>query len=338
MMQGLERAPRTAGWLAAICAVMSAAPFGASASELALARATDALERFRDVDMARDAGYRKPGRNDGFMMGEHWYQPELLAAGECRLESPAFLQYLVIDGRRTLIGTGYVCDLERGEPPDWFGSDVVWHTHGPAVCRFRRGAFIDAQYFAESVPNAVNDATWQQLCDRVWGEPEERAVAMLHTWNWIPHPDGALVHENRAIPFLRAGLRVPVREELDSPVGRDAVDTLRLAQGDAGRRYEGAFLVIGWGFFDKWQPRRLLRRYRKRGEEALAQMREAERLEDRGLYAAAARSGAAALAELRHVMAHRFDSEERSVERWLASLTVHDHPGAKPEGDAHMHH
>jgi hypothetical protein len=37
-----------------------------------LARATAALDRFQDVAEAERAGYVKPGRNDGFQMGEHW--------------------------------------------------------------------------------------------------------------------------------------------------------------------------------------------------------------------------------------------------------------------------
>jgi hypothetical protein len=57
---------------------------------------------------------------------------------------------------------------------------------------------------------------------------------MLHTWNWIAAPDGPFVHENRAIPFLPAGLRVPPREVLDAAAGSDAVATLRLTVRDHG--------------------------------------------------------------------------------------------------------
>ena len=103
---------------------------------------------------------------------------------------------------------------------------------------------------------------------------------MLHTWNWIPHPDGLFVHENRAIPFLRDGLRVRSQAELDTPEGQAALDTLRLAHGDETRRYEGAFLVADLGRFDAWMTRRLLRHGERLGEEAVARMRAAEQLGD----------------------------------------------------------
>ena len=76
--------------------------------------------------------------------------------------------------------------------------------------------------WATALPNEVNDATWQDVCDRFWAKPEERMIVMLHTWNWIAAPDGPFVHENRAIPFLRAGLRVPAREQLDADAGQGA--------------------------------------------------------------------------------------------------------------------
>ena len=114
-----------------------AAPPSASAgAQAAPARATAALDRYHDVAQAERAGYVKPGRNDGFQMGEHWYQPDLLRDPVCVLEQLQFLQYLVIDGRRTLIGTGHVCDAQS-KAPDWFGG-VAWHTHGPELCRTRK--------------------------------------------------------------------------------------------------------------------------------------------------------------------------------------------------------
>ena len=71
---------------------------------------TRLLDRFRDVEVAKKEGYRQPWHNDGLMMGEQWFKPELLSESVCDLERPAFLQYLMIDGHRTLIGVGYACD------------------------------------------------------------------------------------------------------------------------------------------------------------------------------------------------------------------------------------
>jgi hypothetical protein len=291
----------------------------------ALERATEALDRFSDVEVAKAEGYRQPWHNDGFMMGEHWFQSDLLRSGVCHIERPAFLQYLVIEGERTLIGTGYVCDGNKA-PPDWFGPKAVWHRHGPELCRFRSGIFTDARYLAEALPNPLNDETWKDVCESWWGEPVLHPVAMLHTWNWIARPDGPFVHENRAIPFLRAGLHVPTREELDTPAGRAALDTLRLAYGDVGRRYSGAFLVADLGRFDTWGVRRMLRRAQRHARQAVERMRAADRAGDRILWASAARDGAAALSDMQTEIAESLSPQERAVvQRFLASLVVHDH-------------
>jgi hypothetical protein len=290
-----------------------------------LERATEALDRFNDVEVAKAEGYRQPWHNDGFMMGEHWFRSDLLYAMTCDLERPEFLQYLVIGDERTLIGAGYVCD-GNGSPPDWFGPQAVWHRHGPELCRFRSGVFADASYLARALPNPLNDETWEDVCDSWWGEPQRRPVTMLHTWNWIAQPDGPFVHENRAIPFLREGLRVPTREELDAPAGHAALDTLRLASGDVYRRYSGAFLVANLGRFDTWGIRRTLRRAQKHARLAVDRMRTADRVGDRNLWAAAARDGAAALADMQTEIAESLDPQERAVVlRFLDSLVVHDH-------------
>jgi hypothetical protein len=292
----------------------------------ALERATEALDRFNDVEVAKAEGYRKPWHNDGFMMGEHWFRSDLLHSGTCDLEHPAFLQYLVIHGERTLIGTGYVCDGGK-PPPNWFGPQAVWHRHGPELCLFRSGVFSEAAHLAETLPNPLNDETWEDVCESWWGEPVRRSVAMLHTWNWIARPDGPYAHENRAIPFLRAGLRVPSREELDTPGGRAALDTLRLAYGDAARRYRGAFLVANLGRWDTWGVNRVLRRAQRRAKQAVERMRAADLAGDRTLWASAARDGAAALADMQTEVAESLSPPERAVvQRFLGSLVIHlDH-------------
>jgi hypothetical protein len=293
-----------------------------------LERATAALDRFQDLEAAERAGYLRPGKNDGFMMGEHWYQPELLADGACDLDHPDFLQYLVIGGgRRTLIGTGYVCDASAGEPaPGWFGSGVRWHRHGPEVCMTRKGAFMDFSYFAKFLPNEFNAETWRDLCRSLWGTPQERGVAMLHTWNWIAQPDGPFEHENRAIPFLRAGLRVPARELLDSPAGADALETLRLAHGELRRHAWGAFLIVDLGWLDRLRATGRIKKSERRALEAVDRMRDAERLGDGEQWAAAARAGAEAARAAREELLAAFEPGRREIaEAWLASLVVHDH-------------
>lgn len=303
-----------------------------------LVRATRALGRFRDPAVALREGYQQPRRNDGFQMGEHWHLPELLRAPRCELERPAFLQYLVIDGQRQLIGTGYVCDA-GSRPPEWFDGAAVWHEHGPALCRWERAATIDAQPFAEALPNALEPRSWQALCEDFSGEPLERRIVMLHTWNWIPAPDGPFAHENRAIPFLRAGLRVPTKAELDAAAGQDALAALSLAQGDVGRRLAAGFLAAGFGLGDWISFGRILARERSRGEEAVAKMRTAEAAGDAAGYASAAAWGAAARVQLEREVAARLAPVQRLVvERFVASLRVHDHAAqATPEDAAPGH-
>ncbi len=331
-------------WLAlavagAAFAQESAAPetheHAAFSSAEVLEHVTHALDRFQNVEEAERAGYKKPWHNDGFMMGEHWFQPELLRASVCDPEKPAFLQYLLIEGKRTLIGTGYVCDGTQSMP-QWFGPEVAWHRHGSELCRFRSGVFNDASYFAMALPNPLNDETWEDICESWWAEPEVRPIAMLHTWNWIAQPDGPFAHENRAIPFLREGLKLPTRSELDAPSGRAALDALRLAHGEEARLYESAFRVADLGALDAWSARRKLRRGQRHGEKAVERMRTAERLGDSVMWAAAARDGAAALEAMRRELDAGFDPAHRDViERFLASLVVHDHH--TDDSAAHVH-
>ena len=306
-----------------------------------LDRMTTALERFRDPDVAGEEGYELPGSNDGFQMGEHWFHGQRLEDGRCELERPDFLQYLVVEGERRLIGTGYVCDAAGGPPP-WFDDDVTWHTHGPALCRWPRGAFMDFEFWAKAMPNDLTGETWQDLCDDWWGTPVERPVVMLHTWNWIEHPDGPYVHENRAIPFRRAGLRVPARSFLDSDEGAAAIETLRLAHGEAGRRWMASFPVVDAGLLQKWRILRIARRARSHGEDLVEQMRQAEREDLPDLYRAASLEGRATLERMNREVLAVYEPEQRPVaEDFRASLRVHDHDHTDHgtlEHDVHHEH
>ena len=134
-------------------------------AEEALQHATEALARFRDVVVAQAEGYVHYDGHDTFMMGEHWVNRQVLRSGQCELTRPATLQYVVIDGQRTLIGVGYICGTGTPETPAprLFGADVAWHTHGPAFC-FRGQRRLDMQAWAEALPNALTPLTWQDLC------------------------------------------------------------------------------------------------------------------------------------------------------------------------------
>ena len=71
---------------------------------------------------SRPRGIHYDGR-DTFMMGEHWVKRQILHSGQCELTRPSHLQSLVIDGKQTLIGVGYVCGLGHARDS---GTAAVW--------------------------------------------------------------------------------------------------------------------------------------------------------------------------------------------------------------------
>jgi hypothetical protein len=299
-----------------------------SPSEEALQHATEALARFRDAAVAQTEGYVHYDGRDTFMMGEHWVNRQVLRSGQCEITRPSHLQYLVIDGQRTLIGVGYICGTGTHEAPAplLFGADVSWHTHGPAFCfRAQRGG-LDMQAWAEALPNALTSLTWQELCRQWSGQPVQWGVSMLHTWNWIPHPQGTFVHENPAIPFLRASLSVPDQEFLDSADGQAALATLRLVHGDIMRRYRGAFPVVNATPAQRQQTEEIVADAVRQGTEALAQMRTGEAQHEQQLYLEGAHRGAQVLAHMQQNVLRVFSPEQQEVlAAFLASLHVREH-------------
>ena len=308
-------------------------PWKLSAAK-ALGHATDALERFRDVAVAQAEGYVNYSGRDTFMMGEHWVNRTITAHGQCERTRPSHLQYLVIAGKRTLIGTGYVCgptslqgwSIKGTAVPPLFGTEITWHTHGPALCLREQGGTLDMRPWVEALPNALTHLTWEDLCQRWDGTSFHKEVMMMHAWNWIPQPLGAFVHENPAIPFLRAGLAVPTRTVLDSADGRAALDTLRLVHSDVIRRYRRAFPVVNASASQQHQTEQIVAQAVQQGQQALAQMRAGEAQDDRPLYLAGARAGTEALAQMRQDVIRLFSPAQQDVlKTFLASLHIRDH-------------
>lgn len=176
--------PRRLPAITTLCALLATAVGGtepahvdgvedASSALQTLERTTASLERFRDIEAARTAGYVHYDGYDTFAMGEHWYNHDVYETDTCDVSKPSHLQYLLIEGRRTLIGAGYVCRsdsrAELVEP--LFGEEVVWHSHGPAWCGLPNGSFEDYRNLADVLPNQLTDATWQQVCRQHGGQP-----------------------------------------------------------------------------------------------------------------------------------------------------------------------
>ncbi len=295
--------------------------------EKALKQTTAALERFRDVNVAKAEGYVHYDGHDTFMMGEHWYNRDVVQSGICDRSKPSHLQYLMVNGRRTLIGTGYICiPFSDDAPPPLFGDGIVWHTHGPALCRVPNGSVQDVRSLAEALPNALTEMTWWKVCHGRDGEPIHQDINMLHTWNWIPHPKGPFVQENPSIPFLRAGLKVPTREFLDSEDGRAVLETLRLAHGDVHWRYKRAFSVVNASDDQRRETSALILRAGHKGEDAVYAMRAAEKRGDHSSYLENARAGARAMKRLHREVAALYSSQQQDVlQTFLASLHIHDH-------------
>ena len=290
-----------------------------SAGGEALRAATEALDRFRDHGVALEEGYVHGRENeDSFMMGEHWVKWALIGASRCELTEPTHLQYLRIDGRRTLIGTGYMCfaDALGPSPPDWFGADVRWHAHGPEFCHRGKGEpWVDAfpalwNKYARTLPSPWRPVSWEALCRQRGGDPHEREVYMLHTWNWIPHPYGPFVHENPAVAFLRPGLTVPSRAALDSESARAALAALRLAYRGFPF-YAASFVVVKASRAERRESQAIVRAAVGVGREAVDAMRSAEGRDDPAAYRVAAERGAAALAKMHADVLAVFGAERR---------------------------
>jgi hypothetical protein len=152
-----------------------------------LDRARKSTDQNDDRKFAIAAGYRKAGR-DMPSMGEHWINPRILMNGGLDAAKPAVLTYLVIGERPVLTGVVYAVSLNPGEvPPSAFGTSAHWHEHN--------GAIDDEALLPEhSTTPSSADGT---------------RVAFLHVWLRIPAPGGIFAAENWAIPFVRAGLKVP---------------------------------------------------------------------------------------------------------------------------------
>ncbi|MFN2433703.1 MAG: hypothetical protein ABR599_12990 [Gemmatimonadota bacterium] len=93
----------------------------------ALRRAT---ERYHDIEAARADGFRRFGKTEQPLMGEHWYRQDLVHE-PLDLERPSTLIYANVGGERELMGVAYTVYHRPAEPvPQGFaGDDDVWHVH-----------------------------------------------------------------------------------------------------------------------------------------------------------------------------------------------------------------
>jgi hypothetical protein len=196
--------------LAALLLVASAA--GQTPDFVAQARAGTAP--YRDVQVARAAGYRPVGP-DFPGMGRHWVHPALILRDTLDPAAPPILEYADIAGRPTLVGVAYAKLVRDGSPPR--GLPVP-----PGAWHFHQGT-VEEESFLRSHAGVAHAMPGPQ-------------IAVLHAWIWLDNPDGLLATDNWALPYARLGYATP------AGAPRDAARALALAAGAGGRAYLEALL------------------------------------------------------------------------------------------------
>ena len=287
-----------------------------------LEKITEELNRFHDSDVATAEGYVHYDGYDTFSMGEHWYNKEVIGAGTCDGSKPSHLQYLVINGKRTLIGTGYVCKLHNNRI---FDDSIEWHKHGPAWCRLPNGSSEDYRDLADAMPNNLTKLNWETICLQEGGIPDLKDIKMLHTWNWISSPNGQFAHENFVIPFLRVGLPVPESSFLESPVGKAVIRVLRLAHGDTQWWYWRGFNVINASYTQRNKGWKVLQNAKVSSQTIQKEMVTIGNLDDSEI-AALAKQGDTVHDAMHKQLANVFSKEQMMVlDKYIASIQVHKH-------------
>jgi hypothetical protein len=141
-------------------------------------------DKYRDQAAAILDGYRRIGR-DFPAMGEHWIRINLVFDGRFDASRPEVLNYILIDGKPTLLGVGYAVPLLAGEsPPSGPAGADAWHDH------FR----------------TIEDETVLPHHHTGGAVQDAPRLAMMHAWIWSPNPEGMFAADNWTIPYLRLGL------------------------------------------------------------------------------------------------------------------------------------
>ncbi|HEV7588411.1 MAG TPA: hypothetical protein VGO40_09880 [Longimicrobium sp.] len=180
-------------------AMHAAAPLSARDAEALRAQVEAvraATERYRDHANAVKDGFRLFGQESP-LMGEHWYRRDLVGAS-LDLRHPSTLQYANVGGRKVLAGVAYSIYRRPGEPlPEGFaGADDHWHTHD--IARLASAATADWPVLHWLVQRRIQKGKL--------GPDGRTLLTMVHAWVWSDNPDGTFALQQRALPYLRAGL------------------------------------------------------------------------------------------------------------------------------------
>lgn len=180
-----------------------------------LALVAEAVERYRDIAVAKAEGWRAFG-GDEPMVGQHWNHPE---GPDYTLDTPLDftrpnnLMYTWIEGEPVLTGVAFVVRVGDGEPmPEGFtGSADHWHVHDLETI----------------LAGTLADRPILRWLGRRWvdnsfpgGEDGRKRLAMLHVWVTVPNPDGPFALHNTALPYLKHGLSPQDAPRFDDAVAR----------------------------------------------------------------------------------------------------------------------
>ena len=142
---------------------------------------------FSDRRAAVTAGYRRVGA-DFPGMGEHWLNVQALLKGTVDPARPTLLIYADIRGQPTLLGAGFAV-ITHGDsaPADLPGWPDRWHEHS---------GLLDEE------SGARTDHAHDAITTHFW---------VMHAWTVLENPLGPFAADNWALPYVRAGRRVPDR-------------------------------------------------------------------------------------------------------------------------------
>ena len=269
----------------------------ALASQIEGVRAATA--RFQDHRVAEQEGFRRFG-NDGPLMGEHWYRPEQVAE-PLDLTRPSTLQYALVDGERVLVGVAYTLYQRPGEtlPEGFAGADDHWHTHDVVAL---------ARELAKERPLLRWLVNRRISRDKVGAGEGRTQLTMVHAWVWSENPDGVFAENNRAIPYLRAGLPSALAQSASSEAA-NGVALLKSAGCEALSR-ESSMLRVARG-----QRRRL--------DAACAEAAERVRTAVEGDPAQLNEAAASAWRDLSELKGRILTAEQKERLARLAGATMH---------------
>jgi hypothetical protein len=156
-----------------------------------------ATARYRDHANAVRDGYRLFG-HESPLMGEHWYRRDLVGL-PLDLRHPSTLQYANVGGQKVLVGVAYTVYRRPGDPvPEGFaGAGDRWHTHD--IVHLAEAATEDRPFVRWLVERRIQRGKLGPGGGRT-------LLTMVHAWIWSDNPDGLFAMQDRALPYLRAGL------------------------------------------------------------------------------------------------------------------------------------